>query len=408
MKRFLFFFLALLVFSLATIGTVPQPSLAKGNNDSPSYDAVPKDYQGYVPDAPSEKITSTENTKKDNGNIATRFFAKIINGFSSVVQWVLTGDASKKADLSSIIFGKVNPINGKTFDTHNVGHIFSAAEWNKAINPLRIALTFVAWAFFAVIVAFYGIKLMAESTNPLKRSNLQERLYAWIGAGAMLAFMYMIVFIIFNLNYAFVHGLWNLIGSSKTTNSAFDALSKPAEGGITGGPIGDSLLNFAMVIMTAVLLVQYIFRKFIIAVLIVISPMAAIAFAKNKDGMAFKMWISELLSQVFIQTGHAIVIVLYLAFVNASVKGSNGIFGDQGLVEGNVGTVINPILHFLIAIGGVIAVGALTWNGIRLSASGGNPQARASALKGIQMSLIGCLLCVGSVMVVNLIRGLMF
>lgn len=223
----------------------------------------------------------------------------------------------------------------------------------------------------------------------------------------MLAFMYMLVFVIFNINYAIVHGLWQLIGGSSGTSTLFDAIGEGA-GGLTGSGFVDGLIDIAMAVMTLVLIIQYIFRKFMIAILVIISPMAAMAFAKNSDGMAFKLWISELISQVFIQSAHGLIIVLYLGFVNASVDGGDGLFGYLGSIKNQVVLVLDPVLHFLIAIGGVVAVGVLIWNGLRLGMSGGNPQGRSKALKGIQNGLISCLVCVGSVMIVNIIRGLMF
>lgn len=409
LKRILFTILSctVLTMAVAPAGVFARPMGGDGGN---SFEAVPKNHQGYVPSAPTEKVKDSAGKKalKGVGNMIGNMFGKLFDLMSNVVRFVISGNLDGKGvSLSDVIFGKINPINHKAFGKNNVGHIFSAAEWNKAVNPLRISFTFVAWVFLAVMVAWYGIKLMGESTNPLKRSNLQEQVYAWIGAGAMLAFMYLVVFIIFNLNYAIVHGLWQLIGGNDNTKDIFKVLEKGGDG-LTGQGFADGLISLAMSVMTLVLIIQYVFRKFVIAVLVVISPLAAVAFAKNKDGMAFKLWISELMSQVFIQSAHAIVIVLYLAFLNASLDGGNGLFGYLGAMEGGVAGIINPILKFLISIGGVVAVGALIWNGIRLSMSSGNPQARALSLKGIQYSLIGCLVCVGSVMVVNIIRGLMF
>lgn len=407
LKRIL---LTILSCTILTMAIAPVGAFAKADNGGQNYEAVPDHHQGYVPDAPTEKVKDGIAKKglKGAGNLVGDMFGKLFDLMANVVRFVISGNLDgKRVSLSDVIFGKINPINHKAFGKHNVGHIFSAAEWNKAVNPLRISFTFIAWIFLALMVAWYGIKLMGESTNPLKRSNLQEQLFAWIGAGALLAFMYLIVFVIFNLNYEIVQGLWKLIGGDKNTKDIFHVLEKGGDG-LTGQGFADGLISLAMAVMTLVLIIQYVFRKFVIAILVVISPMAAVAYAKNKDGMAFKMWFAELMSQVFIQSAHAVVIVLYLAFLNASLDGGNGLFGYLGTVEGGVAGVINPILKFLISIGGVVAVGALIWNGIRLSMSSGNPQARALSLKGIQYSLIGCLICVGSVIIVNIIRGLVF
>lgn len=371
-------------------------------------EAVPDGHQGYVPSSPSEPIEEGTGPKDtDDGNFITRGVAKLVNMLVLAVE-----TAIGTMDLEGVIFGKNNPINGKTYDGNSLGRVFSAEEWNYAINPVRIAFTFVAWIFFAIMIASYGIRVMNESTSPLRRAQLQEDLMAWIAGAAMLAFMYMIVFVIFNLNWAFVKGLRNLISGNAVYNDVFETLKDPQKGqnSLTGGPFGDALVNLFFAVMTAVLIIRYIYRKFIIGFLVIIGPLAAVAFARKKDGMAFKMWLAELMSQVFLQTGHAIVIVLYFAFLNVSISGKGGLFSDAklGSIKNNVEAVLDPVLAFIVAIGGVVAVGALMLNGIRLAGSSGNPSARASAIKGIQYSLIGCLICIGAVIVVNLVRGLMF
>ncbi|HEX7066204.1 MAG TPA: hypothetical protein VF199_14140 [Bacillales bacterium] len=370
----------------------------------PPFDAVPNGQEGYVPDAqPTEKVDSPETDDQDGG-IISRFVANVIDGITAVVEWAIGG-----TDLKSVLFGKIDPLSGKEFGSNAVGNVFSADEWNNAVNPLRLAFTFVAWVFFVIIIARYGLRLMRESTNPIQRANLLESLYAWIGAAALLAFMYMLVFIVFNLNAAFVQGLSNLIGDNDSFGSVFDVLSTNEEN-ITGGPIGDAIVNFGLAIMACVLLVQYIFRQFIIAFLVIIGPMATLSYARNKEGGAFKVWLAELLSQVFIQSAHCLVIVLYFAFVNAAMNGTSAVLDLNGLdaLGQSVRVVLDPVLKFLITIGGVVAIGALMLNGMRLSMSAGNPAARVQALKGVQLSLIGGLLCVGAVVAVNVLRGLMF
>lgn len=400
-KRLTLALLACLVLFLAFSPLTSFANTVKGGGDqTQTYDPVPKGHEGYVSNGDSEKITDNISEDKDKGSMGERIFASVINGINKLFKWAITG-----VNLHDVLFGAVNPLNGKKYGNANVGHIFSVAEWNNAVNPLRIALTFVAWVFFAVMIAIYGFKLMHESTNPLRRSNLIENLYAWIGAATMLAFMYMLVFIIFDLNDAFVYGL-NLISGGKSS-SIFKAMNGDTSG--IAGPIGDAFINLGMSIMTMVLIIQYIFRKFIIAFLVVISPLACVAYARHKDASAFKIWISELVSQVFMQTAHAIVIVLYLAFSYASIYGKGSLLNrSDGSIGWSISQVVDPILSFLISIGGVVAVGALILNGIRLSMSNGNPTLRTNAMRGIKLSLIGGGICIGSVIVVDILRGLMF
>src|SRR5699024_10065023 len=247
-KKILFSILAVSILGLtfAPVVSFADPA-GVGDVGETDFDAVPDENQGYVPSAPSDKVTADGDDIKTPGMVS-KLFGTLFDGLASAVRWVMCGDlTSGGVRLEHVIFGKVNPINQKDFGSNNVGHIFSAAEWNYVVNPIRIAFTFVAWLFFAIMVAWYGIKMMGESTNPLKRSNLQEKLYAWIGGGAMLAFMYMLVFVIFNINYAIIQGLWQLIGGAGGTKSIFDVISETTDG-VTGDGFIDGIVNLAMAI----------------------------------------------------------------------------------------------------------------------------------------------------------------
>ncbi|MFD1362738.1 Mbov_0395 family pilin-like conjugal transfer protein [Lentibacillus salinarum] len=391
--------------AVLTLFITVTPSVTMAATD---FESVPEDNEGYVPETDPEKPAEDEHPAEDDHGMITgimiNLLATVIDVLAEAIEWMFAG-----TDLQSVLFGSVNPLTGEEFGSSSVGHIFSAAEWNYAVNPLRIAFSFGAWILFVVMIAHYGIKLMKESTNPIQRSHLIENIYAWIGGAAMLVFMYIVVFIIFNLNYAIVDGLRQLT-DNEVFGDVFSVLDQSWDDkSLTGNSFGDAFLHLGLAIMTLVLLIHYIFRKFIIGFLVVISPLAAVAYARDKDGEVFKLWLSELLSQTFIQSAHAVVVVLYLAFVNASNNGTS-IFNldNLGVVGNSMQSVVDPILSFLIAIGGVVAVGALTYNGLRLSFSSGNPMARAHAIKGIRTSIIGCLICIGAVVIVNVLRGLMF
>ncbi|MFD1363118.1 hypothetical protein [Lentibacillus salinarum] len=401
MKRFL---LALMAVLTMFVALTPSVTMA-----STGFESVPDDHEGYVPDTNPEEPPEDEHPAEDDNGMVTgiiiNLVATVIDAFAEVIEWTFAG-----TELQYVIFGSVNPLTGGEYTSSSVGNIFSAAEWNFAVNPLRIAFSFAGWLLFAVMIAHYGLKLMKESTNPIERTHLLEDIYGWIGGAAMLVFMYIAVFIIFNLNYAIVDGLNTLVSDNEVFGDVFSVLDQSWDDkSLTTNAIGDAILHLGLAIMTLVLLIQYIFRKFIIGFLVVISPLAAVAYARDKNGQAFKTWLSELLSQTFIQSAHAVVIVLYLAFVNAASNGTS-IFNTDNLdiVGNSMQSIVDPVLSFLIAIGGVVAVGALTYNGLRLSMSSGNPRARFHAIRGIRTSLVGCLICIGSVLIVDILRGFMF
>lgn len=385
MRKWVAFFLIVMFLLPATVSAAP------------SFDPVPDGYDGYLPEMPvDEKLEEVKREIKDSDTIIDRLVASLLNGFAKGLGWLVGG-----TNLDMIIFNQSNPMNGKPYQGNTVGGIFTKAEWNNVVNPLRISFSVVAWMFFAVSIAYYGLKVMKDSTNPLKQVDLREKLLAYIGAAAMLAFMHMIFFLLVNLNNAFVQGLYGFVKDNELFQETFSVLGViDAEQAMTESVVLDAVIHILMQFLVIWFVFLYIFRKFIIGILVVIAPLAAWAFARNRDGMAFKLWLAELTSQIFIQTAHALVIVLYVGFLSNS------------LGKGNLGTsmagVLDPLLQFAVGIAGVVAAGALLWNLLRLAFSGKNPKARYLAIKGVQYSLVGFFISVGAIITLNLIRGLIF
>lgn len=72
-----------------------------------------------------------------------------------------------------------------------------------------------------------------------------------------------------------------------------------------------------------------------------------------------------------------------------------------------VGGIIRKVVNFAAIIAGVIFVGFLIRDGIKLAGSSGNPQMRAEAIRGIIYSLLGCLCAIGASIFVGVVIGLL-
>lgn len=72
-----------------------------------------------------------------------------------------------------------------------------------------------------------------------------------------------------------------------------------------------------------------------------------------------------------------------------------------------IGNIIRKIVNFIATIAGVVLVGLLIKDGIKLAGSSGNPSARSEAITGIMYSLIGGLVALGAVILVGVIVGLL-
>lgn len=76
-------------------------------------------------------------------------------------------------------------------------------------------------------------------------------------------------------------------------------------------------------------------------------------------------------------------------------------------LNSTVGGIIRKVVNFAAIIAGVIFVGFLIRDGIKLAGSSGNPQSRAEAIHGIMYSLLGCLFALGATIFVGVVIGLL-
>lgn len=95
--------------------------------------------------------------------------------------------------------------------------------------------------------------------------------------------------------------------------------TKIANSLITGGSWFFTFLVYSgFIVLTIYFNILYLLRKFIIMALLIIGPLIVLAWGKGKQ-MSFYLWLSEMISNIFMQSAHALVFALYL-MVTAIVK----------------------------------------------------------------------------------------
>ncbi|MFD1363114.1 hypothetical protein [Lentibacillus salinarum] len=75
-------------------------------------------------------------------------------------------------------------------------------------------------------------------------------------------------------------------------------------------------------------------------------------------------------------------------------------------LDSTIGEIVKTIIQFLAAIAGVILLGKLILDGMKLIGSSGNPQTRTEAIYGIMWSLAGGILAIGASVFAGVIVGL--
>lgn len=74
-------------------------------------------------------------------------------------------------------------------------------------------------------------------------------------------------------------------------------------------------------------------------------------------------------------------------------------------LDSTIGSVIKTIIRFLAGIAGVILLGKLVFDGMKLMTSSGNPQTRTEAIHGIMWSLGGGIVAIGAYVFAGVIVG---
>lgn len=109
----------------------------------------------------------------------------------------------------------------------------------------------------------------------------------------------------------------------------------------------------------------------------------------------------------------AITLLLVAAILASSVAYADGVnpnanSGDPGVNSKDVQGVIDflvTILKYFTALGGVVVVGALIFNGYKLAFST-DPRGKAEAMDGLKYAIIGGIVAFGAYRLAGVLKGL--
>jgi hypothetical protein len=109
----------------------------------------------------------------------------------------------------------------------------------------------------------------------------------------------------------------------------------------------------------------------------------------------------------------ALILLLVLILPIAAYAGGNDISpdadkGDPGVDSKDVQGVIDflvTLLKYFTAIGGVVVVGALVYNGYKLAFST-DPKGKADAMDGLKYAVIGGIIAFGAYRFAGVLKGL--
>ncbi|GBF35469.1 hypothetical protein DCCM_4598 [Desulfocucumis palustris] len=160
-----------------------------------------------------------------------------------------------------------------------------------------------------IAVTIAGILLMVQSTNTNKRLTYQDYINGFFICLLLVGFGHYLWQFIFGLNYYLVEALYTTIEGSITGRGFLDTLCK-----WDTASFGMAVIAFVTVFVVAIMTWQYSLRKIMLAILLLIFPVMAVASVFPQTRGVFTLWIKELAANLFLQSGHAAALALFIGF----------------------------------------------------------------------------------------------
>jgi len=254
---------------------------------------------------------------------------------------------------SDQVSGKGEP---KFFQGHNapeIGGLFYEGEWNNIVKPPFEVFRNIALTLLGITVVTLGIKVAMNSGNPIGRAESKEAILNLLITAILIGMMLIIVMFIMDLNIGLVATVEDGIDESLLTkfgegDSAFVTL-RLTETLSTGSWFFTFFAYGYLIFLTIYFNVLYLLRKFVVMVLIIVGPVVVWAWGRGHQ-MSLYLWLSELISNIFMQSAHAIVFMLYF---NIAANAQYGVMGSP------VGKLL--LLLMLVPVGLLLRKLITTW-----------------------------------------------
>lgn len=203
----------------------------------------------------------------------------------------------------------------------NATYVFTESEWEKIVMPwYKLMLTIASMgAIYQMAVLWIGYYTIAGSINPQKMVSAKETAWNMILVMLFMTQVPALAKHIFEANAVFVGAIKNTLQSKGLYDTAIRGISASLLES-TNNPLLDSLAMLAFAGLMLSLNFLYMVRKFVLGVLITISPMVAWAWLTQKKTPVLLM-LSEIVSNGFMSLSHAIVLAFYASMVTYSGDG---------------------------------------------------------------------------------------
>ena len=232
--------------------------------------------------------------------------------------------------IETLIFSSSVKTETGVFQSHDapeVGGIFYAEEWEKIIKPGYILFRNIALALLGISVVWGGMKIATKSSSPVGRAEIKEMFIDWIVTAVGIGIMLTLVIFVMDINSALVAGIGKLIDpgliSSFGEGDSTLVTMRLTESFETGSWFFTFFAYLYMTILIVYFNFLYLLRKFLIMVLIIVGPLVLWSWSKGHQTSLW-VWASEVVSNILMQSAHALVFVVYFNIAAHATRGFMG------------------------------------------------------------------------------------
>lgn len=291
--RLLAALVAVFVLFSCTIGALAgeeprlNPQLGVSDEDGAVPDNLPTEWGVGIPGEPT--------SGPSGGNLIERLVSLPLQG----IFWALNK-----------LVGLV-PVYELVFVRRPERGVFTSEQW-KVIEGFRHPFEVVAWLLLVVSAGVSGVQLALAGPDPRRRSRLTGMLLDVLVAALLIEFMPLFFDAVCDLNGGLVETVRRNVEVADLQKYLDPMKVK------TDSAILTPLVQIAWITLTIWFNMIYWVRLFVVGVLYVLSPLLAWSLSMHATKTPFFLGMSEVVSNVFMQGAHAVVLGFWALLIKAT------------------------------------------------------------------------------------------
>lgn len=341
--------------NITRVGTYTD--LPPSNKDETDYEKPPSEGGASGP-FDSTLFKNDPASVEEQAGYIEKFLAEVIMIIPRFIYNVIGIDEPLQIVFNRDIKNGMAPLDNLHLDT------FTDGEYS-AIGLIYERLRSFFPIPFVLATCLAGVLMLFSSTNTNSRLTAKDYLTGIFLCALLLQFGHYLWEFVFGLNSYLVEIFYSTIEGRIVGKGFIDTLCR-----WDTASFGMAAIAFVTVISVAILTWQYVLRKIMLAILLLIFPVVTLASMFPQTRGVLGLWFKELMANLFLQTGHAAAFALFILFTAngasfwlllAFLLGMNSIASLVRRVIGaeSAGNGVLGMSGTLLGIGSIMALGRM-------------------------------------------------